>query len=170
MASGSIQGPRYVRVAFVNELRGAIARWAFGRDLRGRAQTWRQQIAREKASCLEHLNALRNLVNSQLPPRERRAALTALDRLEMSLSTSGRWELLQRFKLPPHRPIEKHTRDALRAAMKRHHVDATTTATVIIHRIAPMLPADARAALRGPSREQSEQIRYLADKWLRRTR
>jgi hypothetical protein len=54
--------------------------------------------------------------------------------------------------------------------MKRHHVDATKTARVIVRRIAPTLPEDARAALLGPSREASDQIRYLADKWLRRSR
>ena len=163
---------RYVRVAFVNDLRAAIDAGAFKRENRRLFLARRARIARERRAALRHLTALRALVNPSPPrlsPRERRAALAALDRVEASLSNSGRWDFLKR-KLPPKRPSEKPIRDGLRAALQRHHMDATTAAKVIVRQIAPTLPEGARKALLGSWRDEDKQISYLAEKWLRRTR
>jgi hypothetical protein len=71
---------------------------------------------------------------------------------------------------PPYRPNEKAVRDALRAALKHHQLDATTAARVIVERIAPGLPEAARADLLRGWQENDDQINYLAEKWLRCSR
>jgi hypothetical protein len=157
--------PLRVRRTFIDELRPIIERWAFGRELHGRAATSRKQIAHDQAIYLGHLNAIRHAITAgQLSRRW----LMHLDRLEAELSIARRWELANRLTLR-RKPSEKHIRDALRAVLKRHHVDATTAARAIHHWILPELPEEGQAALRGPSREKAEQIRHIAE-WLRRSR
>jgi hypothetical protein len=147
----------------VEELRRAVERWPFGHQLRRRVGSWQQQIARDKAKQLKHLNALRDLVKEGRQEGLSQRWLMHLDRLELELSIIRRWSLLHK-RIPAHRPSEAPFRAECHRVMKRHSIGPDDVATIIVKKIAPTLPKWVQTALIGDWKDERRRIKVLADR------
>jgi hypothetical protein len=146
----------------VNELLEPIEHWAFtARPSSG--GSWREQIARDKAEQLKHLNALRHAVKESRPDGISQEWLRQLDRLETDLAIARRWELLHK-RIPAHRPSEARFRAECQQVMKRHRLGPDDVASIIVKKIAPTLPKWVQTALIGDWKDERQRIKLLADR------
>jgi hypothetical protein len=158
-----------VRLALIQELTAAVDARAHAHQQRQHAPNWKRRIDEREAEsvrCIEVLDVQTQLlISDAVTLAETRAALERIKYVIKSAASQRHRE----FDQPAHRPSERAFRDACRAAMKRHRVDAKTAARIIVEKIAPTLSDGARADLLGPWRTRQSQVDHLAD-LLHRTR
>jgi hypothetical protein len=149
--------------AVVEELQRPIEHWAFTSRADYRGDSWQQQIARDKAEQLKHLNALRDSVKQGLKDGLSEQWLVDLDRLEEELSIVRRWSLLHK-RIPNHRPSYARFRAECHRVMKRHGIGPEEVATIIVKMIAPTLPKWVQTALIGDWKDERRKIKLLAER------
>jgi hypothetical protein len=161
-ALASSETPRATSQTVIKELLEPIEHWAFtSRPSSG--GSWREQIARDKAEQLKHLNALRHVVKEGRPDGMSQEWLSHLDRLEKDLCVARRWDLLHK-RIPAHRPSEARFRAECQRVMKRHRIGPHDVAAIIVKKIAPMLPKWVQTALIGDWKDERQRIKLLADR------
>ena len=149
--------------AVVEELQRPIEHWAFTTPVHHGVESWQQQIARDKATQLKHLKAVRDAVKEGLRDGLSDRWLADLDRLEKDLSIARGWSLLHK-RIPSRRPSEARFRAECQRVMKRHHIGPDRAATIIVRMIAPTLPKWVQTALVGDWKDEQLRIKLLADR------